>query len=161
MGNGKPAGWHMAAWPPLAWLETVLKLGAIGVALGTLLDRLPDLALSVPAGVRLLQLVVLALLSFGLLLAIGDRLRDREVVAMVFVILNNLGHWSMVLLLAAGGDVPLLTFLLLMIAGDVVKLIFIRVNRFKVRDLPQSVLYILTGAYVAGYLLLLLLEFFQ
>ena len=157
----KPSGWHVARWSPLAWLETILKLAAIGIALGTFTEQLATLDLALPAGSRLLQLIILAALSLGLLLAIGDRLRDREIVAMLFVLLNNLGHWSMVLLLAGAGAVPLLTFLLLMLAGDVVKLIFIRVDDFTVRDYPQRLLYILTGIYIAGYALVLLLEFFQ
>jgi hypothetical protein len=33
-------------------------------------------------------------LSLGLLVAIYDRILEREIIAMVFVILNNLGHWG-------------------------------------------------------------------
>ena len=50
-------------------------------------------------------------------------------------------------------------FLSLMLAGDLVKMLFIAVHRdFTVRDVPRIVLYALTGVYVAGYALILALE---
>jgi len=39
-----------------------------------------------------------------------------------------------------------------------IKLIFLRVHDFQVRDTPRSVLYGLTLFYVVGYVLLLMLE---
>jgi len=49
-------------------------------------------AFGLPNGVRLVQWIVLAILSLGLVAAIFDRLAGREIVAMAFVLLNNLGH---------------------------------------------------------------------
>jgi len=101
------------------------------------------------------------LLSLGLLAAILDRILEREIVAMVFVILNNLGHWGMVVTLATkpgpGALLPL--FAGLMLAGDAVKLVFLKVHGFQVGDTPRPVLFGLTSAYVVGYLVLLLTSF--
>lgn len=79
---------------------------------------------------------------------------------MVFVLINNLGHWGMVyaLLTVPGPVALLLAFAALMLAGDLVKLVFLRVHDFKVRDRSQATLYGLTLVYVAGYLAILLLE---
>lgn len=73
---------------------------------------------------------------------------------------NNLGHWGMVLALVSeqGPGSRLVPFAALMLLGDVVKLVFIRVHDFQVRDTPRSVLYGLTLFYVAGYVSLLILE---
>ena len=153
-------GWHVAQWPPLAWLETGFKLAAIVVGVIALAGALSDGAWELPGGWRLAQLGVLAFLAVGLLVAILDRLAEREVVAMVFVILNNLGHWGMVAALASapgpGGWLP--AFAGLMLAGDLVKLVFLKVHQFSVRDTPRAVVYGLTLAYVVGYGVILLLE---
>ena len=45
-----------------------------------------------------------------------------------------------------------------MLLGDLVKLVFLKVHNFAVRDTPPAVLYGLTLIYVVGYLLILILE---
>ena len=153
-------GWHVAQWPPLAWLETVIKLAAIVVGVIALTGALSDGTWAWPGGWRLAQLGVLAFLALGLLVAILDRLAEREVVAMAFVILNNLGHWGMVAALASapGPGGWLSIFAGLMLAGDLVKLVFLKVHQFSVRDTPRATLYGLTLIYVVGYGVILLLE---
>lgn len=152
--------WHVAAWPPLAWLETAIKLVALVIGIVAFGEALDAGRFAVPEGAQLGQLVVLVILSIGLLAAIGDRWIEREIVAMAFVIINNAGHWSMVGALLWGEESHILAlFAALMLAGDLVKMLFIAVHReFTVRDNPRLVLYALTGVYVAGYGLILLLE---
>jgi len=159
--TGTPArGWHVAKWPPLAWLETIVKLAAIVIGIAALAQALSVGTFGLPSGLRLAQLIILALLSLGLVAAIFDRLAEREIVAMVFVLLNNLGHWGMVVALASepGPGALLIAFAGLMLAGDLVKLVFLRVHDYSVRDTPPAVLYGLTSAYAVGYLVILLLE---
>jgi hypothetical protein len=150
----------VAQWPPLAWLETALKLGAIVIGIVALAQALTGGTFALPGGLRLAQLIILALLSLGLVAAILDRIAEREIVAMVFVLLNNLGHWGMVIALAAvpGPGVLLVAFAALMLAGDLVKLAFLKTSDFTVRDTPPVVLFGLTSVYVVGYLVILLLE---
>lgn len=153
--------WHIAAWPPLAWLETIIKLVALTAALIALGNALDTGDFALPSGVASVQFVILAVLSLGLLAAIGDRIIEREIVAMLFVLVNNAGHWGMLLALASASDagLSLAVFAALMLAGDLVKLLFIAVERdFTVRDVPRIVLYALTAFYAAGYALLLVLE---
>jgi hypothetical protein len=75
-----------------------------------------------PRGVRLAQFVIQAILSLGLVAAIFDRLIERELVAMVFVAFNNLGHWGVVAALASepGPGSLLIAFCTLMLIGDLV-----------------------------------------
>jgi hypothetical protein len=157
--SSQPRRWHVAAWPPLAWLETVIKLAALIIGIITLIGVIGDGAFDLPGGARLAQTIILAVLALGLVAAIFDRWIEREIVAMAFVIVNNLGHWGMVIALASGQDLgaALNAFCALMLLGDAVKLVFLRIHQFSVRDVPRPVLYGLTLFFVAGYALLLVL----
>jgi hypothetical protein len=152
--------WHVGHWPPLAWVETAIKAAALVIGIYALFVSLSAPSFAVPGGLRLVQFVVLGFLSLGLVAAIFDRLTEREVVAMVFVVFNNLGHWGMVAALAskAGPGSLLVAFCALMLIGDLVKLIFLKVHAFTVRDTPRSVLFGLTSIYGVGYAVVLGLE---
>ncbi len=154
--------WHVARWHPLAWMETAVKVAAHVIALVALGRALQHGGWTWPDGGRLAQFIALSALSLGLVAAIFDRLAEREIIAMIFVLLNNLAHWGMVVALATRpGPGSLLTyFAALMLIGDLVKLRFLAVTRFTVRDTPRSVLYGLTLFYVGGYVVILALQFF-
>ena len=155
-----PRSWHVARWPILAWLETIIKLAALTIGISAGISALTAADFAIPAGLQLVQFIILIILSLGLIAAIFDRIADREIVAMIFVVVNNLGHWGMVLGLAAGSE-RLLMFAGLMLLGDLVKLWFIRVNSFTVREFSPRVLYALTLFYVGGYTMLILLEWMR
>jgi hypothetical protein len=97
---------------------------------------------STPRAVRRVELVLVGIATLGLLAAIGDRLLEREVIAMVFVCFNNLAHLALLLsLLTSGGPGRLLTaFALLMICGELVKIGFLYSTGFTVRNNPTSTL---------------------
>jgi len=151
--------WHLARWPALAWLETFLKLGACGLALGAAVGAWGR-PWVFPSGLALAQWLVLLVLSLGLLAAIYDRWLDRERIALGFVAINNLGHWGLLLTPLWPPPAPgiLAAFASLMLAGELVKLAFLRRHRFRVRDVPPRIVYGLTLAYALGYLVLLGLE---
>jgi hypothetical protein len=152
--------WYVARWTPLAWLETLIKVAGQAFGIAALYRALTLGSFSLPAGRPLVQAVILLLLSLGLAAAIWNRIQDREIVAMVFVLINNLAHWGLLLALASTvspGNL-LVWFAALFLLGDIVKIIFIRVDRFTAGGYPQSVLYGLTSIYIAGYALLLILE---
>ncbi len=152
--------WHISRWPALAWLETIIKLAALVIGITAGVSALSTANLAFPAGLRLVQFIILIILSLGLVTAVFDRIADREIIAMIFVILNNMGHWGMALGLAAASE-RLLLFAGLMLVGDLVKLWFIRVHNFTVRDFSPRILYALTLFYVGGYALLILLEWMR
>lgn len=155
----RPGGWHVARWGPLGWTETVLKGGGVAVGVAALLVALGEPA-DGASGARLAQVIILGLLSVGLVAAIADRVADREVIGVVFVIAMNLGHWCMTVALARDGDLAgyLVAFSALMLAGDLVKLVFLRATGFRVRDISPAVVYGLTGSYILGYVALLVLQ---
>jgi len=152
--------WYVAHWPPLAWLETVIKLAALAIGIGAFAKAVSAGGFALPDGARLAQLIILAVLAFGLLVAILDRLVEREVIAMIFVLINNAGHWGMVAALASkrwDAGSALIGFAAPMLAGVVVKLIFLWRYQYRTRDTPIAVMYGLTGTFVVGYALLLIL----
>lgn len=152
----RPA-WHVGDWGPLGWLETALKLAGVAVGIAALAATLGD-PTDGPGGTRLAAAIVLAVLCLGLVAAIADRLADREIVGMAFILAMNAGHLAMLWALLrddVGGH--LLTFAALMLAGDLVKLVFLKTTGFTVRSVPRAAVYGLVGTYVAGYVALIIL----
>ncbi len=154
--EGGPPAWHVADWGTLGWLETALKTAGMLVGVGALVAATGH-PVDGPSGARLVAVIVLALLCLGLLAAIADRYAEREVVGMAFVIGMNAGHLAMLvaLLRYEGLDGALLAFAALMLAGDLVKLVFLATTGFRVRTVPPAAVYGLTGAYAAGYVALI------
>ncbi len=154
-----PKRWHVDPWPPLAWLETAIKLAALAIGIGAFVKAVSVGGFALPDGARLAQLVVLIVLALGLVAAIFDRIVERELVAMAFVVVNNAGHWGMVAALASGWDAQgaLIVFAALMLAGDLVKVAFLWRYDYRTRNAPLAAMIGLTLVYVAGYAILLLL----
>jgi hypothetical protein len=152
--------WHVAHWPPLTWLETVLKLGALAFGVLGLAAAISSGRFILPEGARLAQMVLLALLSLGLSVAILDRYIEREIVSMIFIIINNLGHWGMVAYLSAATHPAdrLVPFALFMLIGDGAKLLFLHTHRYSVRGRSWRTISLMSSLYVAGYAVLLALE---
>jgi hypothetical protein len=153
-------GWYIAKWSPLAWLETLIKFIAILIGIAALANALSNGTFELPSGLRLVQFVVLGILCLGLVAAIFDRLSRREIVSMVFVLFNNLGHWGLLIALAF---VPrpaalLVYFSVLMVGGDLVKLASFKADNFTQSGVSPATLYALTGFYIVGYAILLVLE---
>ncbi len=158
-----PRQWYFANYPVLAWVETVIKAAAMVIGIAGLAASLSKGVFVLPAGYRFAELIVMAILAIGLVAAIFDRLIDREIVAMIFVIFNNLAHWGIVssLVFLPEANPFLVPFCALMAVGDMVKTIFIKAHSFQVRDLPQFILFALTAIYMAGYIIVLTLELFH
>lgn len=115
-----------------------------------------------PSGSVLIIAIILFILSLGLIAAIFDRLQRREITSMIFVIFNNLGHWSM---LAALFFFPfpgtyILGFSGLMLTGDLIKLLEIYKGDLQFPDIPQAAIYGLTSLYASGYAAILLITKF-
>ena len=155
--------WHVAKWSSLAWLETIIKSIAILIGIAALVNALSNGTFELPPGVQLAQSVVLGILSLGLVAAIFDRLSQRDIVSMVFVIFNNLGHWGMLIALAfiPGPAALLVYFSVLMLVGDLVKLASFKMDKFSLSGVSSTTLYGLTGFYVVGYAILLMLGWFK
>jgi len=151
--------WHVADWSPLGWLETGIKLAGLVAAIIALLQALSGGTSASPEGARLVQVIVQIILSLLLVGAIFDRIMEREIIAMIFVVINNIGHWGMVyaLLTQPGPGILLVIFAGLFLVGDLVKIRWIVANQISMRGYPPRVLVGLTSIFVIGYAILLVL----
>ncbi len=151
--------WYIGNWSSLGWLETVIKVTAFVVAISTLGTALSTGSFMAPTGGRLVQVIVLGFLSLGLTAAIFERYMQREIIAMVFVLVNNVAHWGMVYALLTLRDIgnALPIFASLMLGGDVVKLVWLYVSGYTQDGIPQRIFYILTIGFIIGYVIICLL----
>jgi hypothetical protein len=145
--------WHVGDYGPLGWAETAVKAAAFVCAYVAFAHALSR-NLHSPAGFRVAELALLGLAELGLLAAIGDRLIEREIGAMAFVIANNAAHLGMLYsVLAVPGPGLLLTiFCALMAGGESIKIVWLRTTGFTVREAAP----VLVQGLVAGYAVLYL-----
>jgi hypothetical protein len=143
-------GWHRADWGPLGLLETAVKgVAFLGAYAAALTSSGPAV---LPDGSRLVVLALLVVAELGLLAAIGDRWIEHEVTAAVFVLFNNAAHLAIITAVARGVSTGwIVAFSLLMLAGELVKIAFLRSTGFTVRDAGTGVLVRLTAGYAAIY----------
>ena len=157
MAATEQRGWHVGTYEPLAWAETAVKAVAFLIAYVALVQALGR-TLHSPDGIHIAEIVLLGVAELGLLFAIGDRLIERELIAMVFVAFNNVAHVGMLYALLAvpgpGGLVSL--FCLFMLTGEVVKIAWLRTTHFTVRELSALTVQALVVAYASIYLVALI-----
>jgi hypothetical protein len=157
MAATEERAWHVGTYEPLAWAETAIKAVAFVVAYIALAQALGR-TLHAPNAIHIAELVLLGVAEVGLLFAIGDRIGERELIAMVFVLFNNAAHLGMLYALLAvpgpGGLVSL--FCLLMLTGEVVKIAWLRTTHFTVRELSALAVQGFVVAYATVYLVALI-----
>lgn len=150
--------WHFENWHLLGWIETIIKSLAIfiGIYAFFLGSKQPGfLSINSLPGI---QLVILLILSVGLLLAIINRYQKKDIISMVFILFNNWGHWGLLYAIYKGINIKFLySFVLLMLVGDLVKLVFIKKHSYSEGDISQKYFNYLTWIYVGGYLFIILL----
>ncbi|MFN8371824.1 MAG: hypothetical protein U0694_02960 [Anaerolineae bacterium] len=90
------SGWHVGQWGTLGWLETGVKGIGILAAFIALAQALPSGIFTLGGNPRLAAIIVLALVSVLWTGAVATRLQQREIVSMVFSVLNALGHYALI-----------------------------------------------------------------
>lgn len=155
--------WHVGDYGALGWAETAVKAVAflvVYVAFAHALDR----SLHTPSGIRIVELGLIGVAELGLLAAIGDRVIERELIAMAFVLFNNAAHVGMLyaLLAVPGPGLLLSAFCALMLGGELIKLRWLRTTEFSVRDVAPMVVQGFVLGYAVLYLVALLVwQFLQ
>ena len=148
--------WHIGDYHPLAWAETAVKAVAFVVAYVAFVHAL-DRGLHSPSGVRIAELALLGVAELGILLTIVDRVLERELIALGFVVFHNAAHASMLYALFAipgpGGLLSL--FCALMLGGEVIKLRWLHQERPPLRQLTLMAAQAFVVAYAAIYLVAL------
>jgi len=152
-------GWHIHNWTFLGWIETIIKSIAIIIGILAFYLSLDSQEWIIPSDIRLIQLVILGLLSLGIFFAIFNRWQNKEIISIIFVFFNNFGHWGMFLALLRGaGWFYLPFFALLMMLGDLVKILFLKQTGYTERNISPILFIYATLVFVVGYGLIDLLS---
>jgi hypothetical protein len=151
--------WHVAPMGRLEWLETGLKLAAMAVAFVTFARAFDPAGLSTPVGGAYTQSRILFWMAVGLAVAILDRLQQRELFSIGFVVVNDLAHWAMYLSFMSGLSTmaPVIAYCALMMAGDAAKIAFFATSGYTVRGAPRPLLLAGVAAFVVAYGVVLVL----
>jgi hypothetical protein len=149
--------WHIGDYHPLAWAETAVKAVAFVIAYVAFVHAL-DRGLHSPSGIRIAELLLLGVAEVGILLTIVDRVLERELIAVGFVLFNNAAHASMLYaLLAIPGPGGLLSlFCAFMLGGEVIKWRWLHEERPPMRHLSLMAAQAFVVAYAAIYLVALI-----
>ncbi len=148
--------WHVARWGPLGWAETTVKAAALILAVVVGAQQLlaaDGLGWAVPRHHQLPFWLVVAV-AVGYLITAVDRWIDREIISMIFVVASLLGHWSLVIALG-GATWPgsaTRVFALLMIVGELIKIVYFTTSGARVRTLPRRLPIMMTAALAAVHL---------
>ena len=151
--------WHIYNWTFLGWTETGVKSIAIMIGMWAYYLSRNSQVWFLPSGNRLIQWTILGILSLGIFFAIFNRWKNKEIASMIFVLFNNLGHWGMFLALIRNTGWFLLPyFALLMMLGDLIKILFLKQMRYTERYLSTNLFVYATLIFVIGYGLIDLLS---
>lgn len=154
----KNENWHLENWHLLGWIETIIKSLAIIIGIYVFFLGIKQPNFLNINNLPLIQLVIFLILSLGLLFAIINRYQKKDIISMVFILFNNWAHWGLLYAIFKGVNIKFLySFVLLMLAGDIVKLVFLKKYNYSEGDVSPRYFNYLTWIYVGGYLFIILL----
>jgi len=151
--------WRCQRYGPLGWMETVVKALAMGVGIASL--QIYNRASRVLTAKRLTQIVLMGLLGGVLLAAIVQRILDKELFALGFIIFQVVAHWIMVLILILSVDpgAYIFVYVFLMILGEFIKLCFLGLaENIEVKFLTRPILFGISIGFVIFYIIILILQ---
>jgi hypothetical protein len=150
-----PTGWHVAQWGTLGWAETIVKGIGIIVAFIALAQALPTGVFTLGGNPRLAAIIVLALLTLIWLAPIPLRLQQKEIISMVFTILNLLAHIALlVALLYVLPDRTLpIIFGVAYLIGEAIKRRWLIVSGYTEGGRPQSMMFMVSNIFLGAYAL--------
>jgi len=151
--------WRCQKYGPLGWMETVIKILAIGVGIASL--SIYNNKKRTFRSTRIAQIVLMAIVGAVLIAGIVQRILDKELFALAFIILQVFGHWIMVIVLILSKDPGafLFTFCFLMTLGEYIKLMFVFLaDNIEVRFLNKPILFGISAAFIIVYLIVIILQ---
>lgn len=92
-------GWHIAQWGLWGWIETILKIIGMAAGVWALLRTINVDYFITDTHIQPAAVVLMALLTVGMVFALIWRIIQREVISLIFAILNVIGHGSLLLAL--------------------------------------------------------------
>lgn len=152
-------GWHTAQWGTWGWAETILKLIAIiGGILAFFQDTIAN-EMMLGSNPHLAAVVLFALLTLFSVAQIGIRFTQKEIVSMIFAVLNFLGHLALlVALLRVPTDLTLaILFGVFYVLGGIVKVQFMRVTGYTEGGATSAMMIRVAAIMAVPYILFVIL----
>lgn len=154
--------WYVGQWGLYGWLETAAKFIGIVVAFIAFAQSLssPDFIIGGnPRLAAIIAFIPLVLIwTYNLIL----RYQQREIISMIFGVINALGHIALLMALL---KIPeqrtfAIIFAIAFIAGEVFKRIFLITTGFTESGRSQSTMINISNVFIGAYVLFLLLLIF-
>lgn len=135
------SGWRIVNWGLYGWIETALKGIALVIGVAAALNT-SGAPLALDGHPRLLAVLLLIGLSLGTLVQLAFRVIQREVVSLLFAVLNTAGHAGMVLALLRDPalQVAPLLFCGFYLLGELTKQRFLRTTGYVEGGLDNAVI---------------------
>ena len=150
--NAQTQGWHTAQWGTWGWAETILKLIAILAGIIAFFQTAGDLVIG--GNPHLAAVIVLALAALASIAQLGIRFTQKEIVSLIFAVLNLLGHFGLLIaLLRVPTDLTLaLVFGVFYVLGQLTKVQFLRVTGYTEGGANTSAMLRTTGVIAILYI---------
>ena len=125
-------GWHTANWGTLGWLETGLKLAAALAGFVAFVQSSSSTTWTVANHPHLVAVIILALMTLIWIGTLWLRFQQREIISMIYSILNALGHVALLVALLRMPEQRVLPviFGVLWVLGELVKRRFLTVSGY-------------------------------
>jgi len=151
--------WRCQRYGPLGWMEAAVKLLGIGVGIGSI--AVYDNRSQVYHQTRIAQIVLMCIVGLAMIFQGVQRVFDRELFALGFIIAHLFGHWimSIITILSVDPGEFLFTYVFLMILGEYIKLMFLFLaDNIEVRFLTKPILYGISAGFIVVFIVILILQ---
>lgn len=130
--NVQPKAWFVGQWGVWGWVETIFKFIAAGAGFVSFAAALSADTFIIGGNPRLAATILTAFLSLAMLAVIPMRIQQREVISVVFAVVNALGHIGLLigLLRLPEQTTLVLVFAAFQVFGQLAKLVFLRQTGF-------------------------------
>lgn len=130
--NAQPQQWHMTQWGVFGWIETILKLLGFGAGLVAFYISLSAPGFTLRSNPHLAAIVVLVGATLFSLVMVVLRFQQKEIISMIFAVLQALASLALLFALLRIVDVKGLALLfgLFFSLGQIVKLQFLRKTHY-------------------------------
>jgi len=151
-------GWHTSEWGLWGWIETILKLIALGIGILAFF-RTPANDLVLGGNPHLAAVILLVLLSLAAVAQLGIRFQQRETISLIFAVLNLLGHLALLIALLRVMDSRALPVVFggFYLLGQLTKLQFLRTSGYTEGGADERGMLRVAGAMTALYALFVVL----
>jgi hypothetical protein len=155
---GQQLEWHVASWGFWGWAETVLKLVGIGAGLLAFAGSNPAAPLTIGDNPHLAAVLLCAILVLFALVQVAIRYSQREVVSMVFAVLNLVGIVGLFVALLRVPDQTTLPIIygVFYTLGQLTKVQFMRVTGYSEAGVNSQTMIRATWIMTIPYVLLVI-----